>query len=109
MIRTHCLTVESVNDLEELKWEPPHKKFADQLSIFENMVNSDSKRKKFGSAEIYEGALIPTTQSFNHIPGSRGNDRQRAKARKKGLLFLEITGVNWAGTIEITLVKRIIS
>ena len=73
-----------VNDLEELKWELLQKKFADQLSIFGNMANSDSKRKKFGPAEIYEGAIIPTTQNYNRIPGSRGSDRQKGKGKAKG-------------------------
>ena len=84
VIRTRCLTVDFVNDLEELKWELPQKKFADQLSIFGNMANSDSKRKKFGSAEIYDGAIIPTTQSYNRVPGSRGSSQPKGKGKAKG-------------------------
>ena len=87
MIRTHCATVDFANDLEELKWELPQKKFAEQLSIFGNMANSDSKRKKFGSAEIYDGAIIPTTQSYNSVPGSRGNSHPKGKGDAKGTAF----------------------
>ena len=33
VIRTHFLTADFVNDLEELEWEFPQKKFASHLSI----------------------------------------------------------------------------
>ena len=45
VIRTHCVAVDFMKDLEELKWESPQKKFADQLNIFEDMVNVDSKKR----------------------------------------------------------------
>ena len=65
------------------------------------MANSDSKRKKFGPAEIYEGAIIPTTQSFNRVPGSRGSDRQKGKCNAKGAFGSRNNrGVNWTETIE---------
>ena len=52
------------------------------------MLNSDSKRKKFGSSEIYDGALIPSTRSYNRIPGSRGSSQrphsEKGKGRAKG-------------------------
>ena len=86
--------MEFVNDLEELERELPRKKFAGHLSILENMVNSDSERErmKFGSAEIYDGSIIPTTQSFNCVPGSRGSNQPMGKGKAKGQLFLDITG-----------------
>ena len=84
VVRTHCLTLDFVNDLEGLKRESPRKEFTDQLSIFGDMANSDSKRKKFGSAEIYDGAIIPTSQSYNRVPGSRGSNQPKGKGKAKG-------------------------
>ena len=101
MVKAHCLTVDFVKDLEELDWESHQQKFADQLRIFENLANSGSRRKKFGSAEIYEGAIIRTTQSSNRIPGWRGNDRQKGKVKAKGTAaYRNSRGVNWAETTE---------
>ena len=76
-----------MKDLEELKWESFQAKFADLLNIFEDMVNVDSKKKKFGSAEIFDGAIIPTTQSYNRVPGSRANSQPEGKGKAKGTMF----------------------
>ena len=46
VVRTHCLAVDFMKDLEELKWESPQKKFACQLNIFGGMVNVDSEKKE---------------------------------------------------------------
>ena len=101
VVKGHCLTVEFAKDLEGLDWESPHQKFPEQLSIFENLANSESRRKKFGSEEIYEGVIIPTNQSSNRIPGSRGNDRQKGKGKAKGkATYRNSKEVNWAETIE---------
>lgn len=101
MVKSHCLAAGFAKDLEGLDRESPQKKFAGNLSIFGNMANSDSERKKFGSAEFYEGAIIPTTQSSNSIPGSRGNERQKGKDKAKGIAASRnCKGVNWAETIE---------
>ena len=72
-----------MKDLEELERELSQKKFADQLSIFGNMVNSDSGKKKFGAAEIFDGAVIPTTQSYNRVPGSRGSNHPKGEGAEK--------------------------
>ena len=53
----------------------PQKKFADKLSTCGKMASSDYKRKKSESAEIYDGAMIPNTQSYNRLPGSRGSNQ----------------------------------
>ena len=76
----------------------PKKKFAGQLNIFGEMPNYDSKRKKFGSAEIFDGAIIPTTQSYSRVPGSRGYQRfGNGKGKAKGEIGSRHTrGVNWA-------------
>ena len=101
VIRTHCLTVEFVGDLEGLEWELFQKKFAGHLNILENMVNTDSKRKKFGSAEIYNGTTIPTSQSFNRVPGSRWTNTQKGKGKAKGTgVQRNNRGVNWTETVE---------
>ena len=77
------------------------KKFATQLSIFGKMVSSDSKRKKFGSAEIYDGAIIPTNRSYNRVPGSRGSNQPKGKGKAKGEVVSRYPrGVNWAETME---------
>ena len=104
VIRTHCLTVEFVSDLEGLEWELFQKKFARHLSILENMVNTDSKRKKFGTAEIYNGSIIPTTQNFNRAPGSRWNSSPKGKGKAKGTgVQRNNRGVNWTETVETNL------
>ena len=101
VIRTRCLAVEFVSDLEGLEWELPQKKFANHLSILGNMVNTDSKRKKFGSAEIYNGSIIPTTQSFNRVPGSRWTSPPKGKGKAKGAGVQRYNrGANWTETIE---------
>ena len=74
------------------------------------MPNSDSRKKKFGPAEILDGAIIPTTQSYSRVPGSRGDIEDftatRAKERQKGQLVLEKPGgVSWAGNAETTWAK----
>ena len=82
----------------------PGGEFPDQLSIFEKMANSDSKRKKFGSAEIYDGAIIPTTQSYNRVPGSRGSNQPKGKGKAKGTVVSRYNRwVNWAETGESNL------
>ena len=94
VIRTHCLTADFVNDLEDLKRGSPQKKFACQLSIFWNMANSDSKRGKFGSAEIYDGAIIPLPKVITAYQDREEAISRKAKAkeRRKGEWFLDITG-----------------
>ena len=116
VIRSHCATVDFGTDLEELERRAFRKKFALQLSIFEDMVNYESKRKKFGPAEIYDGAIIPTTRNYNRIPGSRGSNprptNEQAQAKSKGeakgtgvsRYTRELTGQKQWG---ITLARRI--
>merc|ERR1712105_247129 len=90
-----------VSDLEGLERELPQKKFASHLSILENMANTDSKRKKFGAAEIYNGSIIPTTHNVNRVPGARWNSSPKGKGKAKGTgVQRNNRGVNWAETVE---------
>ena len=99
-----------VKDIEGLQWELRRKKFAEQLSIFGNTANSDSKRKKIGSAEIYEGGVIPTTQSFNRVPGSRGSNQPKGKGKAKGTVGYRYNrGLTGQKLETVILAKRIIS
>ena len=103
LIRNRCYTVDYVKDLEDLTWGTSQKKFAGQLNIFEKMSNYDSKRKKFGPAEIFDGAIIPTTQSYSRVPGSRGGYQRfgKGKGKAKGAIGSRQTRwVNWTENTE---------
>ena len=100
VIKRHCFPIEFFNDLGNLGWGQFPGKFAKQLRTFENLVNSESRRKKLGKAETYDGTIIPTNQNSNRAPGSRAvNDRQQGKGKSKGKTnfsnFRNGKDVNW--------------
>ena len=89
-IKRHCYSVEFYEDMDHSVWGKFQEKFAKQLSTFDNLVNSESRRKKLGKAEIYDGSVIPTNPNSNRVPGSKAVfDRQKEKASpKENLIFL---------------------
>ena len=85
VIKRHCFSIEFFDDLEKQGWGNFQEKFANQLRTFENLANSESRRKKLGKAETYDGTIIPTNPNSNRVPGSRAvNGRQKGKGKSEG-------------------------
>ena len=84
--------------MEDLEWGKSQGEFAKQLCISEKLVNAESRRKKLGKAQIYDGIVVPTNPNSNRIPDARANHgKLKGKGKPKGKSnFRTGKWANWA-------------
>ena len=101
VVKRHCLAIAFSSDIEGLEQGNSQGGFAKQLRTVENLANSESRRKKFGKAETYDGSIIPANPNSNSAPGSGAvYDRQKGKGKPKGKSNLRNSkGAIWAEEI----------
>ena len=72
------------------------------------MANSDSRRKKFGSAEIYEGAIIPPPKVLTVYQDREETIDRKEKARQKGIAASRNSkGLARQKLLKVILMKKI--